>query len=119
MSMTSDLVSSTIADRGREPEGLRTMMIVSAAGHSLAIVAFVIVPWLFGTHQRSEPILEVSFNAGAPGPDTGGMTAMSARAVQKAEPKPELPKPEPVRPPAAQTPAMVEPISKPAPAKPT
>ncbi len=119
MSMTSDLVSSTIVARGREPEGLRTMMIVSVVGHAVAIVALVIVPWLFGHQQRDEPIMEVSFSAGAPGVDTGGMTALSARAVQKAEPKPELPKPEPVRPPAAQTPAMVEPISKPAPAKPT
>ena len=120
MAMTSDLVSSTIVARAREPEGLRKMMIVSAVAHSIAIVAIVLGPWLFGHSQREEVIMQVSFNApGAPGADSGGMTAESRKAVQKAEPKPELPKPEPVRPPAAQTPAMVEPISKPAPPKPT
>src|SRR4051812_16958520 len=120
MAMTSDLVSSTIVARAREPEGLRKMMIVSAVAHSVAIVAIVLGPWLFGTQRRDEAIMEVSFNApGALGPDSGGMTAESRKAVQKAAPKPELPKPEPVRPPAAQTPAMVEPISKPAPPKPT
>ena len=62
--------------------------------------------------------MEVSLTGGAPGADTGGMTALSARAVQKVEPKDELPKPTRPTPPAAQTPAMVEPIAKPTPAKP-
>jgi TonB family protein len=119
MAMTSDLVSSTIAARAREPEGLRKMMMVSAVAHSIAIVALVIGPWLFGAHRPQETIMEVSFNSGAPGADTGGMTALSARAVQKVEPKAELPKPTRPTPPAAQTPAMVEPITKPTPAKPT
>lgn len=118
MAMTSDLVSSTIAARAREPEGLRKMMIVSAIGHSLAIVAVVVGPWLLGPHAREEAVMEVSLGAGVQGPDTGGMTALSARAVQKAEPKPELPKPTPVRPPAAKTPEMVEPTTKPTPSKP-
>ena len=119
MAMTSDLVSSTIAARAREPEGLHKMMMLSAIAHSIAIVAIVIGPWLFGAHRPQETIMEVSFNSGAPGADTGGMTALSARAVQKVEPKAELPKPTRPTPPAAQTPAMVEPIAKPAPAKPT
>ena len=118
MAMTSDLVSSTIAARAREPEGLRKMMMVSAVAHSIAIVALVIGPWLFGTPRPEETIMVVSFDAGAPGADTGGMTALSARAVQKVEPKDELPKPTRPTPPAAQTPAMVEPIAKPTPAKP-
>ena len=46
------------------------------------------------------------------------MTALSPSAMQKAEPKTELPKPTRPTPPAAATPAMVEPITKPTPAKP-
>jgi TonB family protein len=118
MAMTSDLVSSTIAARAREPEGLRKMMMVSAIAHSIAIVGIVIGPWMFGSQRPEETIMVVNFSSGAPGPDTGGMTALSARAVQKAEPKTELPKPTRPTPPAAQTPAMVEPITKPTPAKP-
>jgi TonB family protein len=118
MAMTSDLVSSTIAARAREPEGLRKMMMVSAVAHSIAIVALVIGPLMFGSHRPEETIMVLNFASGAPGPDTGGMTALSARAVQKAEPKDELPKPTRPTPPAAQTPAMVEPITKPTPAKP-
>jgi TonB family protein len=119
MAMTSDLVSSTIVARAQEPEGLRTMMMVSGAAHALAVVAVVIGSWLTGSHREPERIMTVSFNSpGAQGADSGGLTSMSPRAVQKAEPKPELPKPQPVRPPAAQTPAMVEPISKPTQAKP-
>lgn len=121
MAMTSDLVSSTIVARAQEPEGLlRKMMFVSVIAHSIAIVAIIVGPLLFGRHQPQETIMEVSFNSpGERGIDTGGLTSMSARAVQKAEPKPELPKPTPVKPPAAKTPELVEPITKPTPAKPT
>ena len=73
MAMTSDLVSATIAARAREPEGLRKMMMLSAVAHSIAIVAIVIGPWLFGAHRPQETIMEVSFNSGAPGADTGGI----------------------------------------------
>lgn len=108
MAMTSDLVSSTIVARAQEPEGLRRMMMVSALGHAAAVAAFIVAPWLFDIGPKQpEVMMEISFG-GAPGPVTGGMSALSGRAVQKVEPKPELPKPEPVRPPAAKTPEMVE-----------
>ena len=119
MAMTSDLVSSTIVARAREPEGLRKMMIVSATAHSIAVVAIVIVPMLLGPHRQQETIMEVSFNSGVPGVNTGGMTPPSTRPVQKAEPKTELPKPTRPTPPAAATPPMVEPITKPTSAKTT
>jgi TonB family protein len=112
MSMSSDLVSSTIAARQREPEGLRTMMIASGAAHAIAIVAMVVVPWLMGAASKPpEVLMEISLG-GAPGPVSGGMSAISRTAVQKVEPKPELPKPEPARPPAAKTPEMVEQATK-------
>ena len=70
----------------------------------------VVLPGLLGLQSmRDEPVMSISIAGGAPGPNTGGMTPLSARPVQRVEPKPELPKPEPVRPPAARTPDMVEP----------
>jgi TonB family protein len=115
MALTTDLVSSSIIARQGEPEGLRKMMIVSGIGHVVAIVACILLPSLVGTrHDEPVVVMEIGL-AGAPGPVSGGMSALSGRAVQKAEPKPELPKPEPVRPPAAKTPEMVEPTPRPAP----
>ena len=112
MAMTNDLVSSTIAARQREPEGLRKMMIASAPDTVVAIVAIVVIPWLVRRALgRSQSSMEVSLG-GAPGPVTGGMTPLVGRAVQKAEPKPDLPKPSRrvLRP--RRTPEMVEPIDQ-------
>lgn len=114
MAMTSDLVTSTIAARAREPEGLRKMMLVSAIAHSIAVVGIVAGSWVFGTHGSRETIMEVSFSTGAPGVDTGGMTPLSSRQVQQVTPKTELPKPTRLTPPAAKTPEMVESTTKPA-----
>ena len=112
MAMTSDLVSSTIVARSREPEGLRAMMIASSIAHVAGVAALVIVPWILGTRNtQAETVMEVSL-AGAPGVASGGMTSLADRAVQKAEPKPELPKPEPPRPPAPKPQEMVENIAK-------
>jgi TonB family protein len=112
MSMSSDLVSSTIAARQREPEGFRAMMLASGVAHAIALVALVVVPWLMGARsQQPEVLMELSLG-GPPGPVSGGMSGLSRQAVQKVEPKPELPKPEPPRPPAAKTPEMVEQATK-------
>jgi TonB family protein len=118
MPMTSDLVSSTILARSREPEGLRSMMVASSAAHIVGLVALVVVPWLLGPRNaQPENIMEVSM-VGAPGVQTGGMTALADRAVQQVTPKAELPKPQPPRPPAPKPPDMVEQVAKPAPPKP-
>ncbi len=112
MAMTSDLVSSTIVARAQEPDGLRRMMIVSAVGHVAAVAAIIVAPWLFNAHaQQPEVLMEISLG-GAPGPVSGGMSALSGRPVQKVEPKPELPKPEPPRPPAPKPAEMVENTTK-------
>jgi len=112
MSMTPDLVSSTIVARSHEPQGLRTMMVASSLAHVVAIAALVIVPMFLGAQRAPETVMEVSL-AGAPGVASGGMTALADRPVQRAEPKPALPKPEPPRPPAPKPPDMVERIAKP------
>jgi TonB family protein len=112
MAMTSDLVSSTIVARSREPEGLRAMMIASSVAHVVGVAAIVIVPWILGARDtQAETVMEVSL-AGAPGVASGGMTALADRPVQKAEPKADLPKPEPPRPPAPKPPDLVESIAK-------
>jgi len=113
MPMTSDLVSSTIAARQREGDGLRTMMIASGVGHVVAIAAIIILPWLVGAQSRQpEVIMEISLPGGPPGPVSGGMTPVSGKAVQQVVPKPALPRPEPPRPPAAKAPEMVEQTTK-------
>ena len=100
MAMTSDLVSSTIVARSREPEGLRRMMMVSTVAHVAAIGALVTVSMVLGPgHRPDEVMMEISL-AGAVGPVSGGLTSLSGRAVQKVEPAPELPKPVQARPPA-------------------
>jgi TonB family protein len=118
MALTTDLVSSAIIARQREPEGLRKMMIVSGVGHAVAIAVFIVLSWLTGAaEQGAEVVMEIGL-ASAPGPNTGGMSSISRSAVQKAEPKPELPRPQPPKPPAARTPEMVEPAAKPTPTRP-
>jgi TonB family protein len=110
-STMSDLVSSAIAGRLRDEESLRRSLIVSATGHGVGLLLLVFLPGLLGLRSApSEVVMNVSLDGGAPGAPTGGKTPLSARPVQRAEPKPELPRPEPVRPPAARTPEMVEPL---------
>jgi TonB family protein len=105
----SDLVSSAIAGRLRDDESLRKSLTISAAAHAVGLALLVVLPGILGLREAPEqPAMFVSIG-GAPGANTGGMTPLSARPVQRAEPKPELPRPEPVRPPAARTPDMVDP----------
>lgn len=122
MAMTSDLVSSTIVARSREPEGLRRMMMVSSAAHVVAIAALVAVSMFLGPRHRPEEVLMEISLAGAVGPQSGGLTSLSGRAIQVKEPV-ELPKPVQARPPAPTKPEMVENATKtppkPAPQKPS
>lgn len=119
MSM-SDLVSSAIAGRLREDESLRKSFAVSVAAHVGGLALLVLLPGLLGLKPSApETIMTISLPGGV-GPNTGGMTPLTGRAVQRAEPKPELPRPEPVRPPAARTDAMAEPTktARPTPPRP-
>jgi TonB family protein len=111
--MTPDLVSSTIAARAREPEGLRTMLAASVAAHVVAIATVVLLPGLIGLDSKTPDTVMTISLGGAPGPVTGGMTPISSRPVQRAEPQPELPRPTPPRPPAPKPPEMVEPTKAP------
>jgi len=111
MAMTSDLVSSTIVARSREPEGLRRMMMVSSAAHAVAIAGLVTASLVLAPRQpKEEPLMEISL-AGAPGPPSGGLTSLSGRAIQVKQPV-ELPKPVQARPPAPKPPEMAENVTK-------
>lgn len=109
--MTSDLVSSTIVARSREPEGLRRMMMVSSAAHVVAIAALVTTSWVLGPRHPAEETVMVISLPGAPGPVSGGLTALAPRAVQVKQPV-ELPKPVQARPPAPKPQDMVENVTK-------
>jgi TonB family protein len=108
-STMSDLVSSAIAGRLRDEESLRKSLIVSATAHVLGLALLVVLPQILGLQRQAPNTVMTISLGGVVGPATGGMTPLSGRAVQRAEPKPELPKPEPVRPPAAKPPDMADP----------
>jgi TonB family protein len=114
----SDLVSSAIDARLREPDSLRTMLMVSTALHAVAIAAIVVVPGLVGVRTRApETVMTISLG-GVAGPISGGMTPISSRPVQQVVPS-ELPRPQSVRPPAQKPPEMVEPSkARPTPSRP-
>lgn len=111
--MTPDLVSSTIALRAREPQGLRKALLTSVAAHLVLIAVIVLLPGLVGLQSRAPDTVMTISLGGAPGPVSGGMTPISSRPVQRAEKPPELPRPTPVRPPAQKPPEMVEPTERP------
>jgi TonB family protein len=108
-STMSDLVSSAITGRLRDEESLRKSLIVSVTVHLLGLGMLVVLPQILGLQRQAPDTVMTISLGGVAGPVTGGMTPLSGRAVQRAEPKPELPKPEPVRPPAQKPPEMVEP----------
>jgi TonB family protein len=96
-------VTDVIVARSREPEGLKTMIVWSIAGHiALAVVALVVGGPRLDTAPRQVMTISLS---GAPGPKTGGQTQIGGQAVQ-APAAPQEPV-KPVPPPAApKEPAM-------------
>jgi periplasmic protein TonB len=107
-------VTDIIVARSRQADGLQTMVLWSAGGH-VALVAFLLV---FGTtvvEEPEEPVMTISLG-GAPGPQTGGLTQMGARAVQEQAP-PEIPARPALTAPAPTPPKMTlpDPESKPRP----
>ena len=96
-------VTDIIVARSREPEGLKTMIVWSIAGHIVLLVVGLL--W-GGPRMNSEPRVVMTISlGGAPGPKTGGQTQIGGQAVQAAPPQ-EPVKPPPPAPPAAKTPAM-------------
>lgn len=100
-------VTDIIVARGREPEGIKTMLVWSIAGHiGLATMALL---WNGPTDAPPREVMTISLG-GAPGPDTGGKTQIGGEAVQAPAP-PEQPKPVEA-PPAAKPPVMSLPTER-------
>jgi protein TonB len=103
-----DAVSHAMYGRNREPDGLQRMVGFSIAAHAVLIVAIVLVPprWFQRSLDNPHDAMFISLGP-APGPQSGGMTSISSRPVQKV--MQDLPRVQPVRPPAQKTPEMTAP----------
>jgi len=98
-------VTDIIVARSRQPEGLKAMVLWSLAGH--VVVLSLAILWPAGVVQaRREPVMTVSLG-GAPGPRSGGLTQLGARAVQP--PPPDAPTTPAATPPAPVPPKMTLP----------
>jgi TonB family protein len=107
-------VTDIIVARSREPEGLKTMIVWSLAGH----IGMASIALLWGGPDVSttpRTVMTISLS-GAPGPRTGGQTQIGGQAVQAPAAAQEPVKPVPP-PPAPKEPAMSlpDPRSKPRP----
>ncbi|HEY7791454.1 MAG TPA: TonB family protein [Vicinamibacterales bacterium] len=112
-----DAVTHVLLDRAAEPSGFRRMLSVSFLVHGLVIAMLALFPafWL-GHRQAEAPVMTITLGGSAPGPYTGGMTALGGRATQAVAPLQKVP--QAVRPPAEKTPEMTLPVPKPKAAKP-
>jgi len=91
----------------REPDGFRTMALVSMLVHGAFATAVVLGPGrLIGPSSTPPPPMMVITLGGGGAARTGGMTSMGGTPVQTTEP---ATKPEAVRPPAAKAPEMTLP----------
>ena len=112
-------VTDVLRDRLHEPDGFERMAVISVIAHGMLIEGLVLTQgrWLSAPKPESKTVMTIMLSGGNGGPNNGGVTSISGKAVQ-AEPLPETPKrPEPVRPPAAETPKMTVPITTKTPAK--
>jgi TonB family protein len=99
--MTSALVLGTVVTRPREPDGLRTMMIVSTVAHAAAITALVAAPRVLGPRHSAEAV-------GSTGPVWADLTAAPSEPRFQATQPPQLPQPVQARPARPKLDEMVE-----------
>jgi TonB family protein len=98
-----DAVSPILADRAREPRGMRLMIGVSLTVHVVATALILFAPPLVPVDTTPKTVMTISLG-GAPGPRNGGSTSMAGARAEKAD----VVKPSPAAPPAAK-PEMVLP----------
>jgi TonB family protein len=96
-----ETVTDIIVARSRQPEGLKTMVLWSIAGH-IGILALALL-WPTPGSEAPRTVMMISLG-GAPGPRTGGVTQIGGQAVQ-APPPQEAPK-RAETPPAPKAPTM-------------
>jgi TonB family protein len=104
----TESVTDIIVARSRQAEGIGSMILWSIGGHVALLVAMLLV----GTQAPAvseEPVMTISLG-GAPGPRTGGLSQVGARAVQA--PTPEAATQPAVTPPAPVAPKMTMPDAR-------
>jgi TonB family protein len=108
-------MSATTWPLPRRGDGLSGMLVVSAVGHAVLIALFAGFAHEMqrSADRRERTVMTISLG-GAPGPRSGGMTAMGGRPVQQVAPPEARPpvRPEPVKAPAERRPAMVLPTKE-------
>jgi TonB family protein len=93
-----DAVSPILVDRAREPQGIRTTVVVSLIVHGAVAAIILFGPPLIPVDTAPQTVMTISLG-GATGAKTGGTTQMAGATTQKAEPET---KPSPAPPPAAK-----------------
>ena len=111
-------VTDVLIGRRAEPRGIQAMLVASLAAHAVLVVGVLFAPGGWFNSRRAEPktVMTITLGGGNEGPVNGGLTSVSARAVQVQTPD-EPKRPEPVRAPAAKVPEMTVPIPKKPPVK--
>ena len=110
-----EAVSDILEERAQITDGISRMMIASLIAHGVLLSSLIFTPSFWtGTTQKKENVMTISLG-GVEGPESGGMTPLSARPVQQVAPPEARPQREP--PPAPKAPEMTapEPTAKPAP----
>lgn len=93
-----DAVSPILVDRAREPQGIRTTVVVSLIVHGVVAAIVLFGPPLIPVDTTPHTVMTISLG-GAAGAKTGGATQMAGATTQKAEPDT---KPSPAAPPVAK-----------------
>lgn len=112
-------VSDVLTERQAAPKGMNGMLVASLLAHAVVGLGFLFAPggWLDVRKAEPKTVMNITLGGGNEGPANGGMTSVSARAVQEQKLPEEPKRPEPVRPPAAKVPEMTVPLPKKAPVK--
>jgi TonB family protein len=110
-----EAVTDILSVRAREAEGITRMLVLSLVAHAVLVGALIVAPdsWISSGVETPAEMMTISIG-GVAGPESGGLTPIAGRAVQRVT-EPEA-KPRDSRP-APKTPEMVEPApaAKPAP----
>lgn len=93
-----DAVSPILVERAREPQGIRTTVVVSLVVHGVVAAIVLFGPPLIPVDTAPQTVMTISLG-GAAGAKTGGATQMAGATTQKAEPDT---KPSPAPPPVAK-----------------
>ena len=111
-------VTDVLSDRSVAPKGINAMLVASLLAHAVLFGGFLFAPggWFDTRKDAPKTIMTITLGGGE-GPANGGMTSVSARAVQEQTPPDPPKRPEPVRPPAAKVPEMTVPVPKKVPVK--